>query len=205
MTQLLKRVIETVRRHPAERDRFLGVLAGHGLDHLLDVPPADSTVSIARALDRLKRQSRESIAKLVETLAVAAGLEPSELAATDGFINWNQASEMVKGGISFGGHGVEHLLLTHVSVEEADREIAGAKRGIESHLATPVSSFSFPNGYWTPELVQRVKAAGYRLSFITKRGFVSCDDDPFTLRRLNIHEAETGSMPMFMARILGLW
>jgi peptidoglycan/xylan/chitin deacetylase (PgdA/CDA1 family) len=205
LTQLLRRIIETVRRNPAERDRFLALLKGHALGHLLDPSNTDEAPRIARALDQLKPQSRETIASLVDTLAEAVGLELSELSATDGFIDWSQAGQMAKEGISFGGHGVEHLLLTYASSDEADREIGGAKRGIESRLAMPVSSFSFPNGYWTPELVQRVKAAGYRLSFITKRGFVSCNDDPFTLRRLNVHEAETGSMPMFMARIVGLW
>jgi hypothetical protein len=34
---------------------------------------------------------------------------------------------------------------------------------------------------------------------------VGCDDDPFALRRINIHEDMTRSTPMFMARLAGIF
>jgi hypothetical protein len=34
---------------------------------------------------------------------------------------------------------------------------------------------------------------------------VSCDDPPLSLRRINIHEDATSSIPMFLARLVGLF
>ena len=50
-----------------------------------------------------------------------------------------------------------------------------------------------------------MKAAGYRLAFTIDSGHVSCDDDHFALRRVNIHEGMTRSTPMFMARLAGIF
>ena len=76
---------------------------------------------------------------------------------------------------------------------------------LESRFPAAVPTFSYPNGYHTPAIVERTRAAGFRLAFITRRGFVSCDNDPLTIPRLNVHESVTGSAPMLVARIVGLF
>ena len=50
-----------------------------------------------------------------------------------------------------------------------------------------------------------VKAAEYRVAFITDEGLVSCDDNPFLVKRLNIQQSVTNTTPMFLARLVGLW
>jgi peptidoglycan/xylan/chitin deacetylase (PgdA/CDA1 family) len=116
-----------------------------------------------------------------------------------------QADAMARRRVAFGGHGAEHLLLTQVSRPEAEAEIRLSKDVLDRRLNHWIPTFSYPNGYWTSEIADMVRAAGYRLAFITRRGFVSCDDDPFKIRRINVQENLAATTPMLLARILGLW
>jgi hypothetical protein len=76
---------------------------------------------------------------------------------------------------------------------------------LDKELDPPVAAFSYPNGNWTRDIANTVKAAGYRFAFTTRSGLVACGDERFTLPRLNIHEAMTSSAPMFLARVVGLF
>jgi peptidoglycan/xylan/chitin deacetylase (PgdA/CDA1 family) len=204
LARLLALAAARVRREPSERSRFAATLSDADLAHVLDIAEGDRAAILA-AVASQKRHSREATWRLIGALTTALGPECESLSASDGFIDWSQVAEMAEHEIAFGGHGVEHLLLTQVSDAEAHAEISGSKAMIDRRLNGTTPTFSFPNGYWTEALRDQVKAAGFRLAFITKRGFVRSDDDPFTIRRLNIHQDETATLPMFLARLVGLW
>lgn len=116
-----------------------------------------------------------------------------------------QVSSMTQQGIAFGGDSAEHRILTYVPMDEANNEIRMAKEVLDSRLPMRVQTFSYPNGNWSPEVAKLVEDAGYRLAFTTEPGYVSCDDDHFAIRRINIHDGLMDSKPMFLARIVGLF
>jgi peptidoglycan/xylan/chitin deacetylase (PgdA/CDA1 family) len=205
LTHLLERAVAEVHREPAARPRLDAILGPRGLSHVLDADRDDPRAAVLQAVGAQKPLTRVETEALVETLARELGIRMETLAEIDGFIGWTEVQAMAREGISFGGHGVDHLLLTQVSGEEADTEIRVSKQVIEERLQEPVLTFSYPNGYLTPEIAGKVKKFGYRLGFITRRGFVSTSDDPFTVRRLNVHEAAAKTTPMFLARVVGLW
>jgi hypothetical protein len=142
---------------------------------------------------------------LPEALAEALDVDLDRLTSVDRFIDWDQAAAMAKRRIAFGGHGAEHLLLTLVTPQEVASELRCSKRMLDTRFPDTVATFSYPNGYHSAEIVAKTAAAGFRLAFITKRGYVSCDSDPFTLTRRTIQESVTASVPMFMARVVGLF
>lgn len=205
LTHLLLRAVARVRQSPEAGPRLTALLSPLGLEHALDVTGEDPRRSIIAMVGAQKQWPRQTIEALVAGLGAELGVRLEELAAIDGFIDWDQARAMAQQGVTFGGHGVEHLLLTQVSSDEALREIRGAKEALEANLPPPVATFSYPNGFVTEKIVEQVRESGYRLAFITKRGPVSCSDDPLTIRRLNVHEAATRTNPMFLARMVGLW
>ena len=43
------------------------------------------------------------------------------------------------------------------------------------------------------------------LAFIAQGGPVTCNDDPWSLRRVNIHESVTDTDALFLARLVGLF
>jgi len=205
LTHLLVRVAMEVKGNPGRRSRFRDLLAPAGLEQVVDLTDADPRPSLIVAISKQKQVTVSIIEETLTTLATELGVRTDTLTAIDGFMDWGQVEEMSRHGIAFGGHGAEHRLLTQVSSNEALSEISAAREVIDGRLKEAVPTFSYPNGYWTPEVVQMVKASGYRLAFVTKRGLVSCHDDRFTIRRLNIHESVTDSTPMFLARLVGLF
>jgi len=141
----------------------------------------------------------------MDALAAELNVATTGLSEVDGFIGWDELHEMSRSGIAFGGHGVDHLLLTQASGEDVDREVLGSRAFLEERAGAPIATFSYPNGYVDPSIVERVRRAGFRLGFTARRGLLECQDDPLTIGRLNIHEGPTGSNPMFMARLIGLF
>lgn len=204
LTHLLTRAVEQ-RNDPARRAAIDAVLAANGLEAVLDPAEPDLRTRALAVVGRQKTLTRAAVEQLLDTLAGALGVKVSDFAASDGFMTWDEVQAMAEGGVSFGGHGVRHLLLTQVSAVEAAGEIHGASRGLHERLGLTNTTFCYPNGYWSPALAAEVRTAGYRLAFITDEGFVTCEDDRFSIRRLGIHQDTTSSTPMFLARILGLW
>jgi peptidoglycan/xylan/chitin deacetylase (PgdA/CDA1 family) len=119
-------------------------------------------------------------------------------------MDWTEVEVMAAGGVAFGGHGAEHRLLTYVSPDEAQAEIGVSKAVLDQRFARTSPTFSYPNGYCNAEVIDRVRRAGFRLAFTTRRGLVAAGDDRFTVCRYNIHEAVTATTPMFLARVTGL-
>ncbi len=205
LTHLLIRAIAVARRDAAARQRLAELLTPTGLATVLESADGDPKPLVFAAVDSQKRFPRATIDDLLRRLAGELGIKLEDLSKTDGFMNWEQVEAMGRHRVAFGAHGVEHLLLSKVTAEEAEREIRESWTVVDARLKPAVKTFSYPNGYTTPEVVGRVKAAGYRLAFVTRWGFVSHASDPLTLPRRNVHEGGTASEPMFLARLMGFW
>ncbi|MCC7181502.1 MAG: polysaccharide deacetylase family protein [Acidobacteria bacterium] len=205
LVHLLLRAARLAREDSGSRSRLTMLLSRWCLDQMLDLPESQLKSGAVAAVGRLKPESKDVRQQLLHDLALELGAATDELADADGFIDWEQLHDMSKRGIAFGGHGVDHLLLTQASREEIDREVCGTREFLDHRLGTAVPTFSYPNGYLNPSIVERVRSAGYRLAFTTRRALIDCSDDPMMIGRVNIHEAVTGSNPMFLARLIGLF
>ncbi len=144
------------------------------------VGPEEDTI-----IERLKhmpaRQRQEILARVLDS-------EPGNIHEGDAMMTWEQVRTMSRDGIAFGAHTVSHPLLTYEQPADVERELTAAKTKIESALGRPVESFAYPNGDWNPAVRQAVQAAGYRCAFQVQRGWHSSGDDPFTVRRVFLHD-----------------
>jgi peptidoglycan/xylan/chitin deacetylase (PgdA/CDA1 family) len=205
LAHLLRGAAKAHGAEPARRAAIEARLGSAGLERLLAAGALDDPLTLFKAIDGLKTRTRPEILALVEGLAGDLGVPLETLSRTDGFMTWEQAEELARDGVAWGGHGVEHHLLTLVPPEVVREEAEGSRAEVARRAGQPPLAFSYPNGYVNDAVVRTVKAAGYQLGFITRRGHVRCDDDPFLIRRLNIHEAMTDTPSMFLARLVGLW
>jgi peptidoglycan/xylan/chitin deacetylase (PgdA/CDA1 family) len=205
LTHLLMTALATIRADQTRRTRLRELLAPAHLDWLLELSDADPRPRVIEAVVEQKQIGRSEIEALSATLAKELGVRLEDLASTDGLIDWEDAETMARHRIAFGGHGAEHVLLTEVSPEAAECDIRASKSVLDEKLAEPAWTFSYPNGFWTREIASMVRRSGYRVAFISRRGFVTCEDDPFSIRRINVQENLALTTPMLLARILGLW
>jgi peptidoglycan/xylan/chitin deacetylase (PgdA/CDA1 family) len=142
-----------------------------------------------RALARLFKSNtipvREALRE--ELRAQASGDEPRSPMLT-----WDELREMHRLGMTIGAHTVTHPNLPSAGLEDAWREIAGAKARLEAEIDAPVTMFSYPNGgaerYMTPEIADLVRRAGYEAATTSWNGFASVASDPFALERVQVAE-----------------
>jgi peptidoglycan/xylan/chitin deacetylase (PgdA/CDA1 family) len=204
LTHLLVKLIEAIRCEPTRREAFRPHLAPLGLDTLLDAADPDPLPAVIKAVGSHRFASGTAFEAAIAALSTELGVNGADLSDLDTFVDWSQVDLLAAQGFSFGGHGVDHRVLTQVPEDVVRFEAETSKKVLDARLHRPTRAFAYPNGAWTPEVAETVRSAGYELAFTVEPGTVGCDDAPFSLRRVNIHEDMTRSTPMFLARLVGV-
>lgn len=205
LTHLVVKAVLEARKDTSRALRFRQLLEDVGLTEVLNIPDGNPRPAIVSIISGHQYVSSTSVERVVSSLAAELDVRAEDLTDADTFVDWDQVEAMASHNIAFGGHGAEHRVLTQVPGDVVQDEIHVSKEMMNARFHDTVPTFSYPGGGWNPEIAATVKGAGYRLAFTTEAGHVSCDDDPFTLRRLNIHQGVTDSTPMFLARLVGLF
>lgn len=79
-----------------------------------------------------------------------------------------------------GGHTYHHLILTGISLKEAEREIVEGKQRLEDIIGREVISFCYPRGKYNDDVIDIVKRAGFIGARTTKSAARSIKD-PFRM------------------------
>jgi peptidoglycan/xylan/chitin deacetylase (PgdA/CDA1 family) len=108
------------------------------------------------------------------------------------YLTWDQVKEMEKSNILMGAHTRHHIYLPVLSLAQAQDEIAGSKKVIESHLGHSIDYFAYPTGGFTKDIQGLVKEAGYKAAATTNRGKGKYNLDLYALKR--IHMSNTDDM-----------
>lgn len=205
LTAVLVRAVTLARTKQERKADIHNELSRVGLAAVLEATGADVRDAVSERLAGLKDVEPSQVREIIARLSAALGAPFADRPRTDAFMTWAEIDEMSRHGVAFGGHGAEHVRLTRVSAAQADREIGAAREVLVSRCAESLPTFSYPNGDWSPAVALQVRGHGFRLAFTTQPGRVRSSDDPFALRRVNIHEDMTATMPLFMARVVGLF
>lgn len=132
--------------------------------------------------------------------ALETGRCPVSLAA-DEWMTWDMLREMHAGGMTFGGHTVNHPILANATADQQDWEVGECQRRLREELGQPIDAFSYPNGQ-PSDFNEFTRAAlrshGYRWAFSFSGGYCQPGHaDRFDLPRIGV-EAEM-KMPQFRA------
>ena len=203
LTKLLLVLYENYSNNSDFKIKNFGVLNSEDIAAILSTSTKEINEKISKFVSLQKSQKKIEVDNLIQRLESFLKVSSNTFEHTF-FLNWDEIRIMAKNGIDFGSHGKSHKILTNDEVD-IQQELKDSKNVIEDELKTKVNSFSYPNGNYSEEVVNLVKKNGYEIAFGTESGFVSPNDDPYTLKRINIHEDMTGNIPMFLARIVGLW
>ncbi|MDD5674063.1 MAG: polysaccharide deacetylase family protein [Chitinivibrionales bacterium] len=123
------------------------------------------------------------------------------------FLNWQEVKEMHESGlISFGSHTAEHSILTTLNEDEIKKELKLSRQRLIDEGVVDGSNipFCYPNGNYTATIAQMAKETGYTMAVTTKKGWNDFGADPFTLKRIGMHQDMTSTKSMFLARIAGI-
>lgn len=103
-----------------------------------------------------------------------------------GYLTWSQLRDMQDRGIEIGSHTANHLPLTTLSPEQVEDELKLSKLLLEWNGIRTVFAFSYPNGAYTPEIAERVKANEYLTAVTGDAGLNTFETNPYELQRTNV-------------------
>lgn len=193
---------QAYRRDPAA---LAEAVATHGLSDVVG-GDGDGRRRIHDFVRALKRRPQADVDRLRAAVAAMLKAHGDDTPADhpDRFLDWDQVAAMAAAGIRFGSHAQSHRILPRLDDGEIDAELTESKREIEARLRRPVALFAFPNGDFDARSADAARRAGYAAAFTTQSGTVGANDDPYRVRRINIHEHATRHLPLFYATLLGV-
>ncbi len=105
-------------------------------------------------------------------------------------MNWDMVREMHSGGMTIGGHTINHPILSRLSAEQQYFEITESCRRIAQELSTPPDVFSYPVGGTTAfnaDTFTALQAANIRWAFTYGfGGYVRPSNLPYEIPRLPV-------------------
>jgi len=117
-------------------------------------------------------------------------------------LSWDEVREMSNAGISFGAHTVNHPILPNLPLEQAMWEVVQSKKDIEDELGREVTTFAYPNGDFSPELVKLAKQSGFNCAVTAGVSrLVTPEDNAYELPRIGADEG----FHKLMVVVSGLW
>jgi peptidoglycan/xylan/chitin deacetylase (PgdA/CDA1 family) len=156
-------------------------------------PLADETArrSALNELQRdLKRRSRaerdRAVLELVEKLQ-PRGTRPS---AESLFLDWDEAPALLERGFAVGSHTCAHAILSGETPENQTRDLADARRSLQTGLGVQAELLAYPNGTaldYDDATLRAAAAAGHPSAFTTREGFNDRATPPLELRRVVIY------------------
>ena len=114
---------------------------------------------------------------------------------------WNDMRVMQAGGVEFGYHGAHHYMLTQVPDSQLLAELVPPTDRALQHGITLKKLFAYPAGRFDGRVVGHLKELGY-VGAVTLINGLNCQGtDPLMLRRVNVHEGGTASLPLFLLQL----
>ncbi|MFH1634623.1 MAG: polysaccharide deacetylase family protein [Chloroflexota bacterium] len=154
------------------------------------------TQALARLSDYVRVQPFEQARQWVEDLCneIAPDLPDSGHATLD----WGELRALARAGVDIASHTHSHPILSHVSLEQARREIRLSQDLIAREIGRVLPIFAFPDGRhhaMNQALLPVLQSEGFRLAFTRIEGRARLDrDEPLQLPRLGV------SLPMSLAQ-----
>jgi peptidoglycan/xylan/chitin deacetylase (PgdA/CDA1 family) len=139
----------------------------------------------------------------IEEIAESCGVKAPSAVDPPLFLDWKQAIEMVRGGMSIGSHTVSHEILSKQSPNDQYKELEKSKRILSERLEVDIHSFAYPVGTrstFSMESLRAAEMAGYKVAFSFYGGINRTKNfNRFNILRVPVDNETT--IPMFRFRI----
>jgi len=109
-----------------------------------------------------------------------------------GPLTWSEARELANQGFVIGAHTTRHCILTNESPEMAKTEIATSIQKVSHMIGQACTTFAFPNGNYSSDLVDCAHACGATSIMTTEPLWVATKHDSIcTLPRIQLADHQT--------------
>lgn len=174
---------------------------------LLLQPACDT--AIALVLARYKSLPSDEAATMLRALREAAGVRHPE-DVSGHWMNWDMIREMARGGMTIGGHTVNHPVLSRMPKEQQYQEISGCAARLKAEVGIDMEYFAYPVGNrnsFNDDTRECLDAMNVRHAFSYYGGYATQASPRFDIPRVAMerhilkHEFEAmASLPQVCAR-----
>jgi peptidoglycan/xylan/chitin deacetylase (PgdA/CDA1 family) len=161
-----------------------------------------SQQQLARAIELLKEYPYQQIEDLLDACENKAGILQRSQDRT--FMNWDEVRELFGTGlISFGSHTVNHAILTTLSFDEMQAELALSRQKLLAEKVVKDNiSFCYPNGNYTSEIAMLIANNGFSLAMTCDPGWNIAGENLFMLKRISLHQDISFTKALFAYRLV---
>lgn len=119
-------------------------------------------------------------------------------------LNVSELKEMYESGlVNYGSHTANHIRLDKVSMSKVQQELNESKKQLEAMLDITISTFCYPNGSYTDDVVDEVSKI-YAEACSTNKGWVGMNCNKCKLNRILLHDDISSTKGLFWGRVLGI-
>jgi peptidoglycan/xylan/chitin deacetylase (PgdA/CDA1 family) len=123
---------------------------------------------------------------------ICGHLDVPLLETAGGTMSWATLRELARDGVTIAPHTRTHPALTQLSIEEARREVRGAREDIESEIGSAPPVFCYPFGIYNDQIKRMVREEGFEMAVTCEPGqSVIPGADPLQLSRISITRKTT--------------
>lgn len=108
------------------------------------------------------------------------------VAGIDGFLSAEQMKDLAANGVSIQSHSLTHPVLTELSPEAVDYELAESRRRLEAITGQPVRHLAIPRAGYSRAIRARARRHGYATVCCNNKGTSTGWSDPLALPRIVI-------------------
>jgi len=153
-------------------------------------------------IELLKSKNDESIIEILDEVTKEAEKTDNFLNENRQILNIEEIKNMSESGlIEYGSHTANHIRLDKVPLMQSIRELTESKKQLESLLDTNISTFCYPNGSYTSDVVEEV-SKNYDIACTTDKGWVDTNSDMHRLKRIMLHDDISNTKSLFWGRVL---
>jgi len=105
------------------------------------------------------------------------------------YMSWEKVRELVRAGVTIGGHSASHLHMARASRERNAAELAKANERFVKELGAAPKIFAYPYGEYGLAVGEIVRKAGFEVAFGQHSGVLHSGADFFYLPRFALNEA----------------
>jgi hypothetical protein len=98
-------------------------------------------------------------------------------------LDWKEAAIMTRHHITFGSHTANHCTLTAEQDSNILLELKRSRQDLRERLNVEAQYLAYPNGSFSPRIINLAREAGYQNAFTTELGYVMRETEPYAIPR----------------------
>lgn len=108
------------------------------------------------------------------------------------YLTFDNLKDMQRRGIEIGSHTADHLPLTTLDEKARLWQVRQSKIYLEWSGLKPICSLSYPNGAFSPEVVELLRRENYLAAVTGEAGLNTLETNPYELYRVHIRRPRFG-------------